>query len=80
MVYDKLGWIKINKDLDVYSISDDITMLFEWGVYLIKSISPMYYVLITIGLFFIIVVGVAAKIYKISDRFFSHVRGEGGKT
>ena len=63
-----MGWIEISDDIVVYSLTDDLVMMFEWLINFITTMSPYYYALYFIGFVVMILLGIAYKIHKLGER------------
>ena len=57
-----MGWISINEDLAVYSLTDEFLMLFNWIVKFLEELSPMYYIILLLGIFVFFIISMSMRI------------------
>jgi len=66
-----MGWIELGDGLVVYSLTDDLVMMFEWLMEFLTTMSPYMYTLFFIGFVAIILLGIAYKVHKMGERVVS---------
>jgi len=65
-----MGWIDLGDGLTVYSVTDELVMMYEWIIEFVTSMSPFYFALMFIGLVVVILLGIAYKVQGVGERVF----------
>ncbi len=62
-----MGWLKINENLEIYSVREEFTNLVDWILYFVTTFTPYFIIAISLALLIVVFFALARRFELFSN-------------